>query len=400
LPSSLKVIIAGAGIGGLTAALALLQRGFDVDVYEQAEELREIGAGIQLAANGTRVLFDLGLEERLRPLVCEAAAKQVRVWNSGLTRRLFDLGADSVSRFGAPYWMVHRGDLHRVLCEAVRALKPDAIHVNARCVGFKESASRVTLQLANGNGASGDILVGADGVHSVLRAQMFRSPVARFTGLMAWRGLAPMDELCDELRSPVGTNWVGPGGHVITYPIRANLLLNFVGLVENAEWTSESWTEAGTTEECAADFAGWHPLVQEVIQHLDVPFRWALVGREPLPQWTQERVTLLGDACHPTLPFLAQGAIMAIEDGLILARCLERHADAPQAALSTYEDLRKERTAAIVRGSFANLARFHNSALADPVTAAEYIDREWKPEEVRRRYDWLFEYDATQVAIA
>lgn len=400
MPSPLHVIIAGAGIGGLTAALALLQRGFDVDVYEQAEELREVGAGIQLAANGTRVLIDLGLEERLRPLVCEAAAKQVRVWNSGLTRKLFDLGEDSVKRFGAPYWMVHRGDLHRVLCDAVRALKADAIHVSARCIGFKETDSGVDLDLANGERVSGDVLIGADGVHSVLRAQMFQSPKAQFTGLMAWRGLAPMEKLCDELRSPVGTNWVGPGGHVITYPIRANTLLNFVGLVENAEWTSESWTEAGTKEECAADFAGWHPLVHEVIQQFDVPFRWALVGRDPLPQWTQGRVTLLGDACHPTLPFLAQGAIMAIEDGLILARCLKKHADAPELALSTYEGLRKERTNAIVRGSSANLGRFHNAALADPVTAAEYIGREWKPEEVRRRYDWLFEYDATQLAIA
>ena len=137
-----------------------------------------------------------------------------------------------------------------------------------------------------------------------------------------------------------------------------------------------------------------------MIEHIDVPFRWALVGREPLDQWTQGRVTLLGDACHPTLPFLAQGAIMAIEDGLILARCLERHAANPEHALTTYEDLRKDRTAAIVRGSFANLARFHNAALADPVKAVEHLDREWQPEEIRRRYDGLFEYDATQVAVA
>ena len=136
------VIIAGAGIGGLTAALALLQRGFDVDVYEQAQELREVGAGIQVAANGTRVLFALDLEERLRPLVCEAAAKEVRIWNTGRTRKLFDLGEDSIRRFGAPYWMVHRGDLHRVLLEAVRALKTDAVHVNARCTGFRQAGGR------------------------------------------------------------------------------------------------------------------------------------------------------------------------------------------------------------------------------------------------------------------
>ena len=233
------VIIAGAGIGGLTAALALLQRGFDVDVYEQAPELREVGAGIQVAANGTRVLIALKLEERLRPLVCEAAAKEVRIWNTGQTRKLFDLGEDSIKRFGAPYWMVHRGDLHRVLLEAVRELKADAVHLNARCTGFRQAGGSVELLLENGETVPGDVLVGADGVHSQLRAQMFNSPKAQFTGLMAWRGLAPMDKLCDELRRPVGTNWIGPGGHVITYPLRANTLLNFVGLVENAEWTSE-----------------------------------------------------------------------------------------------------------------------------------------------------------------
>ncbi len=394
------VLIGGAGIGGLTAALALLQRGFDVDIYEQAPELRELGAGIQMAANGSRVLIELGLEDRLRPLVCEAAAKEVRIWNTGQTWKLFDLGADSVARFGAPYWMVHRGDLHQVLREAVEELKPGAIHLDSRCVGLTQDETGVTLMLEDGRTATGDVLIGADGVHSRLRAQLFRSPKAHFTGLMAWRGLAPMDRLPAELQRPVGTNWVGPGGHVITYPIRANKLLNFVGLVENAEWKSESWTEAGTKEECAADFAGWHPLIHKAIEAFDVPFRWALVGREPLERWTEGRVTLLGDACHPTLPFLAQGAIMAIEDGLILARCLEAAGDDVAGALQRYEGLRKERASAVVRGSAANLGRFHNAALADPKSAAEYVEREWEPDKVRMRYDWLFEYDATRLAVA
>lgn len=394
------VIIAGAGIGGLTAALALLQRGFDVTVCEQAPELRELGAGIQIAANGSRVLIALGLEERLRPVVCEASAKEVRIWNTGQTWKLFDLGADSIRRFGAPYWMVHRGDLHRVLLEAVQALKPDAVMLNARVSGFVQDDDGVTLQLADGRHVRGAALVGADGVHSVLRSQMFRSPAARFTGLMAWRGLARMEDLPAELQRPVGTNWVGPGGHVITYPIRGNSLFNFVGLVENVDWTSESWTEAGSRAECAADFAGWHPLIHAVIERIDTPFRWALVGRDPLPRWTEGRVTLLGDACHPTLPFLAQGAIMAIEDGLILARCLELSPGAVNRALVTYEGLRKERTSAIVRGSEANLARFHNQALADPDQAVAYVEREWQPDKVRKRYDWLFEYDATRLQIS
>ena len=394
-----RIIIAGAGIGGLTAALALLQRGFDVTVFEQAPELKEVGAGIQVAANGSRVLIELGLEDRLAPVICEAAAKEVRLWNSGQTWKLFDLGVDSIRRFGAPYWMVHRGDLHRVLLEAVQAIKPDAVVTNTQVTGFAQQGGRVTVQLADGRSATGQGLIGADGVHSRLRSQMFQSPQARFTGLMAWRGLAPMEKLCAELQRPVGTNWIGPGGHVITYPIRGNELLNFVGLVENVTWTRESWTEAGTREECRADFQGWNPLIHEVIEVMGTPFRWALVGRDPLPVWTQGAVTLLGDACHPTLPFLAQGAIMAIEDGLIVARCLEAQPDDIPAALKTYESLRTERTAAIVRGSEANLHRFHNQALADPVTAVEYVEREWQPDKVRMRYDWLFEYDATRLPI-
>jgi salicylate hydroxylase len=400
LQSRPDVLIAGAGIGGLTAALALLQRGFDVDIYEQASELGELGAGVQIAANGSRVLIELGLGERLRPYVCEAAAKEVRIWNTGQTWKLFDLGLDSVKRFGAPYWMVHRGDLQRGLREAVGALKPGAIHLGARCTGFRQEGGRVELLFEEGGTASGDVLIGADGVHSCLRAQLFNSPRAHFTGVMAWRGLAAMDQLGPELQRPVGTNWVGPGGHVITYPVRGHALLNFVGFAENSEWTSESWSEAGSREECAADFQGWHPLLHEAIQALAVPYRWALVGREPLDCWTQGRVTLLGDACHPTLPMLAQGANMAIEDGIILARCLERHSDNAGLALKTYEDLRQDRTTAVVRGSAANLKRFHNAALADPGLAAEYVEREWEPEKVRRRYDWLFEYDATRLSLA
>jgi len=393
------VVIAGGGIGGLTAALALLQKGFDVDIYEQAPELAELGAGIQMAANGTRLMIELGLEERLRDVVCEATGKEVRIWNTGQTWKLFDLGQDSIERFGAPYWLVHRGQLHTVLIEAVRALKPDAIHLGATAEGYEQDASGATLKLAGGGSVRGDVLIGADGVHSTLRNRMFASPKATFTGLMAWRGLAPMASLSEELRRPVGTNWVGPGGHVITYPICHGEYLNLVGLVENVDWTDESWSTVGSVEECLADFQGWHPLVLETIANLDQPYRWALVGRDPLPNWTIDRVTLLGDACHPTLPFLAQGAIMAIEDGVVLARCLEATPDDPAGALQTYQSMRIERTTAIVNGSTANLDRFHNAALADPVGAVDYVEREWQPDKVRSRYDWLFEYDAMRVPL-
>lgn len=390
-----KVLIAGGGIGGFAAALCLLQRGFDVEVHEQAPAFGEVGAGIQIGPNGSRVLLAMGLGPRLEDRVTVAAAKEVRMWNTGQKWPLFDLGEDCIRRFGAPYWLVHRGDLHAALVEAVEELSPTALHLNHRVTGVAQDASGVTVTFANGDTARGDLLVGADGVHSVIRDALWQSPKSQFTGLMAWRGLAPMERLRDELQRPVGTNWVGPGGHIITYPIKHGEILNIVALVENRTWTKETWTEAGTIEECVADFPGWHPYIREMLSAVDVPYRWALVGREPLPKWTKGRITLLGDACHPTLPFLAQGAIMAIEDGYVLARVLDEVKGTPEELLERYEALRLDRTTKIVNGSAANTKRFHNPVLADPEGAVAYIENEWEPEKVRLRYDWLFEYDPT-----
>jgi len=392
------VLISGAGIGGLTAALALLQRGYDVDVYEQAPRLMEFGAGIQLAANGTRLLIALGLEDQMKRTVCEAAGKEVRIWNTGQTFKLFDLGEDSIRRFGAPYWFVHRGDLHTILKDAVLALKPDAIHTSARAMGYSEANGRVTLEIEDGRRPQGDILVGADGLHSRLRQQMFDPSQTQFMGIIAWRGLAPRAALSADLQRMVGTNWVGPGGHVITYPIHSGEWLNFVGFGERDDWTLESWNEKGTKQECAADFVNWNPLVHEIIAKVDQPFKWALAARSPLQTWSKGRATLLGDACHPTLPFLAQGAIMALEDAVVLARCLDAFSD-PQEALQRYQNARVERATKIVNGSNETGKRFHNRALADPQAAVAFMEREWAPEKVRTRYDWLFEYDATAVAI-
>ena len=323
MPDKPRVLIAGAGIGGLTAALALLQRGFDVDVFEQADELREVGAGIQLGPNGSRLLIALGLGAAMRGVVAEAAAKEIRLWNTGDTWKLFDLGQDSIARFGAPYWMVHRGDFHRVLWEAVERAKPGAIHLASRCVGCADRGDGAALELEDGRRVAGDLVVGADGVHSRLRAHLFDAAKPQFTGLMAWRGIVPMQRLPAELQRPVGTNWHGPGGHVVTYPLRRGTLLNFVGVVERDDWRATAGSSRAREEECAADFAGWHPLVHAIIANLDAAYKWALIGRAPMPTWSKGRATLLGDACHPTLPFLAQGAIMAMEDGVVLARCLE-----------------------------------------------------------------------------
>ena len=393
------VAIVGAGIGGLVAALALIQKGFAVDVYEQAPELRELGAGLQLSANGTRILIALGLGEAVENISCVPEGKQVRLYNTGQTWKLFDLGETSVEKYGAPYWMAHRGDLHRILVDAVEQARPGAIRLGHKLVSFEQSADSVSMRFDNGVVATAAALVGADGVHSAVRQVLFGDMPAEFLGVAAWRGLVPMERLPQHLQRLVGCNWVGPGGHIITYPLRGGKLLNFVAALERDNWAVDSWTERGTREECADDLVGWHADIQEIVRHIDIPYKWALLGREPLQQWAIGRVTLLGDACHPTLPMLAQGGNMAIEDGMVLARCLAGQADVAT-ALKQFETTRVERTSQIVRRSTEAAKRFHNPALADPAGAAAYVDREWTPEKIEARYGWLFAYDALETPLA
>jgi salicylate hydroxylase len=387
-----RILIAGAGLCGLTTALALLQRGHDVRIVEQASELREVGAGVQLGSNGTRVLIALGLADAMRRVICEPTGKEIRLWTTGQRWPVFDLGTESVQRYGAPYWFAHRGDFHAVLLQAVRAIAPEAIRAGVACTGYEHAGGGVTLHLATGDHVTGDVLLAADGVHSAIRRQMFGEGRAHFTGIIAWRGLVPIERLPGHMRRLVGTNWVGHGGHVVTYPLRRGEILNFVGAVERDDWRVESWTEAGTRDECARDLARWHDDIQTIIRNIDVPYKWALLGRDPLAHFAEGRVCLLGDAAHPTLPFLAQGANMALEDAVIVARALD--AFPVELALQRFEAARLQRTAAIVRGSADNTTRFHNPALADPNAATAYIDREFAAEKIRQRYDWLYEYDA------
>ncbi|HTH98793.1 MAG TPA: FAD-dependent oxidoreductase [Stellaceae bacterium] len=394
-----KVVIVGAGIGGLTAALSLLQRGFDVAVYEQAPQLGEIGAGFQVSANGARVLFELGLEAEIRAVCTEMDGKEIRLWSTGQTWKLFDLGATSVAKYGFPYFMIHRADLHGLLVEAVRKRAPDAIRLNARCTGVEQTCDGARVHFAGHDPVTADVVVGADGVHSVIRQNLFGQDKPSFTGYIAWRGLVPADELPEHLRRPVGTNWVGPGGHIVHYLLRSGQLFNFVGAAERDDWQVESWTERGSQEECAADFKGWHQDIQTVIRKLHQPFKWALLSREPMARWTEGRVTLLGDACHAALPFLAQGAVMAIEDGFILARCLEHFTGSVEAALAAYERLRMDRTAKVVLGSAANGKRFHNRAMSSAADAQHYVDTEWQEEKIAERYEWLFRYDAVNLPL-
>jgi len=348
---------------------------------------------VQLSANGTRVLHLLGVADALRELSCEAVGKEVRLWSTGETWKLFDLGAESIARYGFPYLTVYRPDLLTVLADAVRREKTDAIHLGMKVTGFTKSSQKAEIDFG-----SGDALIGADGVHSTIRQALFGPDKPTFTGNIAWRGIAPMEKLPARMARLVGTNWIGPGGHIVHYPLRGGKLMNFVGLRERADWQIESWSTKGTTQEVLTDFRGWNEDVQTLIRNLSTPYKWAMMVREPMPKWSRGRVTLLGDACHSMLPMLAQGAVMAIEDGYILARCLAEVADVP-AALARYEAARRERTRRVVEGSAANAQRFHNPKLADPAEAKKYVDREWAPGRIAERYEWLFRYDVTQVPV-
>ncbi len=392
-----RILIAGAGIGGTVAALALLARGFEVALFEQAAELRELGAGVQISPNGSRVLRSLGLLSDLEAIAAVPVAKEMRLFDTGQTWRVQDLGATAEARYGSPYWLVHRGDFHAVLVQALAERAPGAVRVGARCVDFVQDLDGVTLLLEAGEQVRGDALIGADGVHSRIREALFGESRATFTGFMAWRGVVPMERLPARLRQRHGMTWIGPHGHVVTYPLRRGELLNFVTAIERDDWLIESWSEAGTVEECRRDLARWHEDVQAIVDAIDVPYKWAMLGREPMAQWSVGRVSLLGDACHPTLPFLAQGANMAIEDGMVLARCLEAY-PVPE-ALRRYEAARLDRTSRIVRGSLENVSRYHNPLLGDPEQAQAFMDREFAPRAMGARYDWLYEYDALSVAI-
>ncbi len=393
------LLVAGGGIGGMAAALALLRKGFDVDVYEQAQAFREVGAGVQISPNGNRALDHLGVFQVLQAVSCDADGKEIRLWNSGRTWKLFDLGAEAIARWGHPYLTVYRPDLLQVLTDAVRALKPSALHLGAKVTDFGADGDGVVLRLEDGREARGDVLIGADGVHSRIRNRLHGESAARFSGMMAWRGVIPMERLPAHMARSVATNWIGPGAHVVCYPLRGGRLMNFVATVDRDDWRDESWTTEGTVEECRADFVGWHADIQAMIGAAPSLFKWALLGRPPMERWTVGRVTLLGDACHPTLPFLAQGAVMALEDAVVLARAFEAFGDDVSEALARYEAARIEVTRRKVLGASANTERFHNPALATEAGAAAYVDGQWNREAILARYDWIFADDVTRTPL-
>jgi salicylate hydroxylase len=394
-----KVGIVGGGIGGLTAALALLRRGIDVEVHEQSSMLKEVGAGVQIGPNGTRVLYALGLQAALSGVQVVPTRREIRHWRTGETWNWFELGATTTERFGTPHLMLHRGDLLSILAEAVRGLKADAVSLGKKCVAVSQTADHVEMRFADGDVRKFAFVIGADGIHSQVRACLFGADRPEFTGCVAWRSLVPMERLPRHLARMVGTNWLGPRGHVLHYPVRRGEIMNFISIVERDDWRGESWTIEGTKGELANDLRGWHSDIHALIEGLATPYKWALMVRAPMDRWTQARISLLGDACHPTLPFLGQGAVMAIEDAYVAAACVEKYFDEPMAALARYEDIRRERTAAVVRKAHENRRVIFSPELADEGAVAISVAQEWQQVRLRERMDWLYAYDATAVTI-
>lgn len=388
------ILIAGAGIGGLTAAACLLAGGRDVQVFEQAPALAEVGAGIQISANAARVYAHLGLLPAVEAAGFLPDQYLFRMFDTGEVLQTIPLGPGYRARHGVPYVTIHRADLHTALVARVAALKPGAVRLGARVLRFDQDEGGVTLHLADGP-VRGAALIGADGIRSVVRRQLLGDTEAEYTGDAVWRVILPMDAVPPELRTQDVSIWVGPRRHAVTYPLRGGSLLNFVGCVETPGWTEEGWTTLRPWAEMAADFTGWHPLIAAIV---DAAPRggvasWALRVRPPVPNWTDGRVTLLGDAAHPTLPYMAQGAAMAVEDALVLARAVQAAPDMP-AALAAYQAARIDRTARIVTESSANRFLFHNPDR--DALRASFAGRNLNAE----RTAWLFSYDPATAPLA
>jgi salicylate hydroxylase len=352
-----SIAIVGGGIGGMVAASALLQAGFDVQVYEQASAVREVGAGIQISPNAARILSRLGLADESATQGVKPLALRQRRWDDGRTLRCTPLGTAVEDACGFPYYQSHRADLMNALLSRVPA---ERLHVGHRLTDLHDHGDRVVAHFDNGRSITADALVGADGIHSTVRQRVFGRESARFTGCVAYRGLVPAEKLAS-LDLPLESQvWMGPGKHFVNYFVRCRRLVNFVAIVEQELWTRESWTEEACVDEVLSAFEGWHPHVRAILGTVEKPFIWGLFEHPPLERWSAGRVTLLGDACHPMLPFLAQGAAQAIEDGATLAGFLAR-ADVAgiPAALRQYETLRLPRTTRVQQASKENQSRFH-----------------------------------------
>lgn len=393
----MKAMIAGGGIGGIATALALVQRGWDVVVFEQATQIREVGAGIQVSPNGTRVLSALGIYDALRPVLCEPEAIILRLGKGG--RRIFSIPLRSIAqkRWQSSYIHIHRADLLDEMHTRLLMLAPQAVQTGIRVEGYRTGEDAVEATLSDGQVVKADLLIGADGLHSAIRAQMHGPAKPQFSGSVAWRALVPADDL-GALTPPMASCvWAGARRHAITTRIRGGRVVNFVGVVEGTNQNPPPLELEAARAEVLRDFAGWTAEVRAILSSAQSLERWALFDRPPLPYWADGRVVLIGDAAHPMLPSMAQGAVQALEDAWILARMLDGATD-PAQTLRKFQSARVSRTARIQRRSASNLRLFHKStklgqlAMYGPLWLADRI----RPATLHLPQDWIYGFDATR----
>jgi 2-polyprenyl-6-methoxyphenol hydroxylase-like FAD-dependent oxidoreductase len=393
----LRAIVIGAGIGGLTAALALRRAGLEATVYEQAPALREVGAGIQMAPNATRLLRRFGLADALARAGVRPDVLEHKRWQDGRVLHRQPLGQACEDVFGAPYYHVFRPDLLTLLTGALPA---DVVRLGRRCTAVHARGDSVVVTFDDGGTATADVVIGADGIHSTVRALLFGAESPWFSGSVAYRGLVAAERVARVVAPGKGRTWLGPDRHFVTYYVAGGRYLNFVGIVPAGDWRIESWSATGEVKDAVAEFQGWDPRVPAIIAAAERTHRWALYDRDPLPAWSAGRVTLLGDAAHAMLPFMAQGACQAVEDAVVLARCLaEAHPGAVVDALRRYETSRRPRVDRVQRASRDNLTTFHlhdgeAQRARDARYAALMAESPWAAR------GWLFAHDAERPEVA
>ncbi len=397
----MKVLIVGGGIGGLTAALCCAHFGHEVTVFEKSPILSDIGAGIQISPNAMKVFRALGIETQVTQNAFRPEAIEARMGVSGRNIFSIPLADHAQDKWNAPYLHIHRADLIAALKTALAERQPNAIETNAEALGYSQSAAQAKLHLRGGHQIEGDVIIGADGIKSAIRQEMQGDDSPIFTGNVAWRAVVDIAALGDMAPNPTACVWMGAGRHCVTYRLRRGTLVNFVGVVERADWQEESWAQLGAKSDALSDFKGWHPTIAAILEAVNdtALYRWALFDRQPLSRWTDGRVVLLGDAAHAMLPFLAQGAAMAIEDAWSIAANLSASEREIAQSLSAYQNIRLGRTSKVQAASRRNMKTFHQSARMGQLAnyGPMWLAGRLTPQIVHGRMNWLYGYDVTKI---